>query len=219
MGSRFPAKNGGKGFLGKYRHTFWVWVWSCFLTFEESGPPRSLSHFSWCAKHHCSLQSVVRYSMAVIFCQAFGFSLSYTIFFGSIAAIRDSSIIRQTPRVQNFLLVINTGTITGRQGAILLQIVLHKFTNPKFRNQCCNVFDHVVRSVLLHSPYILLETTSIFTLGFSSLILWNLIFHWWHKEKMCFLKPLFVLRTVWHSKVFVIMLHEYNFEMKHFAGL
>ena len=103
--------------------------------------------------------------------------------------------------------------------AILLKIVLHKFTNPKSRNQCCNVFENVFHSVLLHLPYILLETTSIFTLGFSSLILWNLIFHWWQKEKMCFLKPLFVLGTVWHSKVFVIMLHEYNFEMKHFAGL
>ena len=55
--------------------------------------------------------------------------------------------------------------------AILLKIVLHKFTNPKIRNQCCNMFEHVFHSVLLHSPYILLETTSIFTLGFSSLIL------------------------------------------------
>ena len=36
--------------------------------------------------------------------------------------------------------------------AILLQIVLHKFTNPKFRNQCYNVFDHVIHCVLLHSP-------------------------------------------------------------------
>jgi hypothetical protein len=50
--------------------------------------------------------------------------------------------------------------------AILLKIVLHKFTNPKIRNQCCNVFEHVFHSVLLHLPYILLETTSIFTLGF-----------------------------------------------------
>ena len=103
--------------------------------------------------------------------------------------------------------------------AILLQIVLHKFTNPKFRNQCYNVFDHVIHSVLLHSPYILLETTSIFTLGFSSLILWNLIFHWWHKEKMCFLKPLCVSGTYWHMKVFSIMTNEYSFQMKHFAGL
>ena len=53
------------------------------------------------------------------------------------------------------------------------------------------MFEHVVHSVLLHSPYILWETASIFTLGFSSLILWNLIFHWWHKEKMCFLKLFF----------------------------
>ena len=103
--------------------------------------------------------------------------------------------------------------------AILLKIVLHKFTNPKIRNQCCNMFEHVFHSVLLHLPYILLETTSIFTLGFSSLILWNLIFHWWHKEKMCFLKPLCVSRTYWHMKVFSIMTNEYSFEMKHFAGL
>ena len=73
--------------------------------------------------------------------------------------------------------------------------VLGKFTNPKIGNHCCDMIGHVFHSVLLHLPCILFETTLIFTLGFSSLILYDLIFQWRHKGKMVFLNPLCVLRT------------------------